>query len=130
MVITRLQRAMNDHDIEAFISCFADDYDSRQPAHPARAFRGKEQVRQNWSGVFASILDLSAELLLQVSDGPTAVAEWHWTGTQADGDVFDWTGTTVMGIQDGRIAWARLYMEPVEKGGLDIEGTVRQMTGN
>ena len=130
MVMTRLMRAMNDHDIDAFVACFTDDYDSRQPAHPARAFTGKEQVRENWSGIFDSIPDLSADLLLQVSNGLTVVAEWHWKGTQSSGEIFDWRGTTVMGTRDGQVAWGRLYMEPVEAGGLDIEGTVRQMTGN
>src|SRR5205085_8267529 len=61
-VVARLQAAMNAHDVDAFVACFAEDYDSVQPAHPDRAFRGREQVRANWSEVFAGVPDLRAGL--------------------------------------------------------------------
>ena len=47
-VLERLQRAMNDHDVEAFLANVDADYRSEQPAHPERAFGGREQVRENW----------------------------------------------------------------------------------
>jgi hypothetical protein len=38
-------------------------------------------------------------------------------------------GMTVMGLRDdGLIAWARLYMEPVERGGAAIEDAVQQLS--
>ena len=46
----RLRAAMNAHDIDAFVDCFAEDYDSEQPAHPDRAFTGRDQVRVDASG--------------------------------------------------------------------------------
>jgi hypothetical protein len=51
----RLQAAMNAHDLDAFVACFAADYDSEQPAHPGRAFRVADQVRRNWEGVVAGV---------------------------------------------------------------------------
>ena len=33
-----------------------------------------------------------------------------------------------MGIREGRIAWARLYMEPVEQAGQDIDEAMRTIT--
>ena len=50
-------------DLDAFLACFQDDYESEQPAHPDRAFRGREQVRRNWSAVFDGVPDFRAELL-------------------------------------------------------------------
>jgi hypothetical protein len=47
LVAERLAAAMNVRDIEAFVALFDEDYDSRQPAHPDRAFHGRDQVRQN-----------------------------------------------------------------------------------
>jgi hypothetical protein len=38
-------------------------------------------------------------------------------------------GVTVMGIREGRIAWARLYMEPVEQAGQNIDEAMRTITG-
>jgi hypothetical protein len=35
----------------------------------------------------------------------------------------------VMGIKDDRISWARLYMEPVEEAGQDIDEAMRTITG-
>jgi hypothetical protein len=34
-------------------------------------------------------------------------------------------GVIVMGIEAGRIRWARLYMEPVESGSAPIDEAVR-----
>ena len=39
-------------------------------------------------------------------------------------------GVMVCGVHDGRIAWARLYMEPVEQAGAGIDAAVRGMTGD
>ena len=36
---------------------------------------------------------------------------------------------SVMGIREDRIVWARLYMEPVEQAGQDIDEAMRTITG-
>jgi ketosteroid isomerase-like protein len=127
-VVARLQAAMNAHDVEAFVACFTEDYDSVQPAHPDRAFRGREQVRANWSEIFAGVPDFCAELVRLVAAGDTAWSEWHWEGTQAEGGRLDMAGVIVFGLRDDRVAWARLYVEPVEQQGAGIEAAVRDMT--
>jgi len=50
-------------------------------------------------------------------DGDTVWSEWEWQGHQRDGAPFEMAGVTVQGVKDGRIAWARLYMEPVQHEG-------------
>jgi uncharacterized protein (TIGR02246 family) len=127
-VVARLQAAMNAHDIEAFVACFTADYDSVQPAHPDRAFRGREQVRANWSAVFAGVPDFRAEVVRVAAAGDTAWSEWHWEGTQTEGGRLDMAGVIVFGLRDDRVAWARLYVEPVEQQGAGIEAAVRDMT--
>ena len=121
-VIERLNAALNEHDIDAFVACFVPDYDSVQPAHPDRAFTGSEQVRKNWSEVFAGVPDFRSELIAITAEGDTVWSEWHWQGTG-----LDMAGVTVMGIRDDLITWARLYMEPVEQGE-GIAAAVREMT--
>jgi len=125
MIAERLAAAMNAHDIDAFVACFAPDYDSVQPAHPDRAFTGSEQVRKNWTEVFAGVPDFHAELVGTSVDGDTLWAEWHWTGTG-----LDMAGVVLFGIRDGLIAWARLYVEPVEQAGAGIDAAVRDMSGD
>jgi uncharacterized protein (TIGR02246 family) len=127
-LVRRLHAAMNAHDIEAFVACFAADYDSVQPAHPDRAFRGREQVRANWSAVFAGVPDFHAELIRVNTVGDTAWSEWRWEGTQTDGGRLDMAGVIVLGLRDDVFAWARLYVEPVERAGAGIDAAVRDMT--
>jgi ketosteroid isomerase-like protein len=128
-VAAALLEAMNAHDIDAFVSRFAPDYDSRQPAHPDRAFVGRDQVRTNWSAVFSGVPDFRAELVATAVEGDTLWTEWRWRGTHEDGSPLDMAGVIVGGVQDGRLAWARLYVEPVEPGGEGIDAAVREMSG-
>ena len=128
-VATSLLDAMNAHDLDAFVSLFAEDYDSEQPVHPDRAFHGREQVRANWSEVFAGVPDFHAELLASTVDGDTAWTEWRWHGTHAaDGSPLEMAGVIILIIRSGRIARARLYVEPVEEGE-GIDAAVREMSG-
>jgi ketosteroid isomerase-like protein len=126
--VRRLHAASNDHDIEAFVACFAEDYDSAQPAHPDRAFRGREQVRANWSAVFSGVPDFRAELVRLDVVGDTAWSEWRWEGTQTDGNRLDMAGVIVFGLRDDHLASARLYIEPIEQAGAGIDAAVRDMT--
>jgi ketosteroid isomerase-like protein len=106
-----------------------EDYQSEQPAHPARTFSGREQVRENWSKLYKTIPDFRAELLRFVVIGEEEWGEWIWRGTKADGTLLEERGVTIMGIRDGRIAWGRLHIEETGQEGADITETVRRMTG-
>ena len=122
-VASALADAMNAHDIDAFVALFAPDYESEQPAHPDRAFRGRDQVRANWSSVFEGVPDFSAELVSCAEDDDVAWTEWRWHGTG-----LEMAGVIVMRVRDGQIAQASLYVEPVEHGE-GIEAAVRDMSG-
>ncbi len=128
-VAVALVEAMNAHDIDAFVALFAPDYDSRQPAHPDRAFQGRDQVRANWSAVFAGVPDFRAELIASAAEADTVWSEWRWSGTHEDGSRLEMVGVIVFGVRDGRLAWARLYVEPIEAGGEGIDAAVREMSG-
>jgi len=128
-VAAALARAMNAHDLEAFVSLFSEDYVSEQPAHPDRRFRGRDQVRANWSAVFSGVPDFRAELVASAVDSDTAWTEWRWHGTHADGSRLNMAGVIVMGVRNASIAWARLYVEPVETAGEGIDAAVREMSG-
>ncbi|GAB3193538.1 hypothetical protein GCM10027261_09160 [Geodermatophilus arenarius] len=129
LLAIRLRDAMNAHDLEAFLDCFHEDYRSEQPAHPGRGFAGREQVRANWSAVFAGVPDFSATLLGHCQDGDREWSEWRWTGTRAGAGDLDVAGVVVLGVRDGRVAWGRLYMEPVSGEEEGIDAAVRTMTG-
>jgi ketosteroid isomerase-like protein len=127
-VVTALVEAINAHDIDAFVALFAEDYDSRQPAHPDRAFRGSDQVRANWSEVFTGVPDFRADLTATAVAGDCVWSEWRWRGTHADGSRLDMAGVILFGVRAQRFTWARLYIGPVEHGE-GIEAAVRDMSG-
>lgn len=125
-VIDRLQAAQNQHDLAAFVACIALDYQSEQPVHPDKAFQGNEQVRKNWSAIFSGVPDFRAELLRSAVEGEAVWSEWYWSGTQADGRPFAMRGVTIFGVQDDRIVWGRLYMEPVQVTGAGIDAQMQR----
>ena len=126
-VMDRLVDAMNRHDIVDFVACFQDDYESYQPLRPSEAFKGSGQVRKNWSRIFESIPDVRGEILRSASSGATAWVELSVTGTRPDGNALDMRGVIINGVVDDRIAWARLYLEPLFEEGGDIDQGVGDM---
>jgi ketosteroid isomerase-like protein len=129
-VIERLTAAQNAHDLDGMLACFAEDYRSEQPLFPVRNFQGIDQVRANWSALLEGIQDFRAEIVRSAVEGDTVFVEVHWTGTKADGAPFDERGVLIMGVQDDRITWGRLYVDEVEREGADIDAVVRRMAGS
>ncbi|WP_173923113.1 nuclear transport factor 2 family protein [Agromyces sp. Marseille-P2726] len=129
VVIDRLVAAMNDHDLDRMVALFHPAYDSRQPAHPGRAFVGREQVRANWAAMFGGIPDFRAEVVRSVQDGDLNWSEWVWRGIRSDGQPFEVRGVTLFEIRDGLIVAGTLYVEDVERAPLGIEDAVEGMSG-
>src|SRR3954449_10185286 len=111
-VAERLAVAMNAPDIDAFVECFADDYDSAQPTHPDRAFRGREQVRANWSAVFVGVPDFRAEIVRFDAVGDTVWSEWRWDGTQTDGGRLDMAGVIIFRVRADHVSSRALLPVP------------------
>ena len=126
-MMERLRDATNAHDPRGMAALFAEDYRSVQPLHPSRAFGGRAQVLENWTSVFAGVPDFSSELVASSGDGKTEWGEWDWRGHHPDGSAFAMRGITILVVRDDLIAEARLYMEPVEVGGGDIDEAVRDL---
>jgi hypothetical protein len=123
----QLISAMNRHDAIAVADLFATDYRSEQPLHPNRGFGGSEQVLANWMSVFEGVPDFFAEQIASISEAGIVWTEWRWAGTHVDGSAFLMRGVMVIGVREDKIAWARLYMEPVEQGGADIDAAVSDL---
>jgi ketosteroid isomerase-like protein len=126
----RMLAALNAHDLDAFVACFHEDYRSEHPAHPDRAFTGREQVRENWAAMFAGIPDFRAELAACAGDDTTRWQEWVIQGTRRDGAPLDLRGVIICELRDGRIAAARLYLEEVASTSETIAETVQRRTGS
>jgi ketosteroid isomerase-like protein len=127
-LLDQITLAINDHDVDALTAAFAEDVDSRQPAHPERNFQGAAQIRQNWAAIFAAVPNLTARLERSVTDGATIWAEWDWRGTRHDGQPHRMRGVTILGEREGRAMWVRLYMEPVVQAEGGIDQAINELT--
>ena len=125
-MVDKLLRATNDHDLDALVACFAEDYVNETPLHPARGFQGREQVRRNWEQIFAFVPDLRAAVPRRSIEGGTAWTEWEMTGTRRDGTGHHMRGVVVFGVGDGVARWARFYLEPVDDGDGTVDDAVRE----
>jgi ketosteroid isomerase-like protein len=116
VVAQRLCRAVRAHDLDALVDCFTVGYRNETPAHPARGFVGREQVRRNWREIFAGVPDITADVLRTAVSGDELWSEWEMRGTRRDGSLHLMRGVVVFGVLGDRADWARFYLEPVDPG--------------
>jgi ketosteroid isomerase-like protein len=114
-VADRLLSAINAHDLDGIVACFAEDFVSEAPAHPARAVKGRENVRRNWTMMLTERPDVRATVLASVTDGDATWSEWEFTGTNRDGTPFHDRGVIVMVIDGDVMVSNRWFVEPVEQ---------------
>jgi ketosteroid isomerase-like protein len=120
----RLQAATNAHDVEAVVDCFTSDYVNVAPAHPARAFTGRGQVRSNWEQIFAFVPDITVRVLAQAGDDREVWSEWEMTGTRRDGSRHELCGVILFSLREGRASAARFFLEPVDETPVPIDEVV------
>jgi ketosteroid isomerase-like protein len=124
-LLERLVAAVDRHDLDALEDCFAPRYRNETPAHPAQGFTGREQVRRNWEQIFTFVPDITAKVLRCHCAGGVTWSEWEMTGTRRDGTAHQMAGVILFGVRDGRFAWARFYLEPVQAAGAGATEAVR-----
>jgi ketosteroid isomerase-like protein len=127
-LLRRFAAAINAHDLDAIVSCFAPDYHDVEPAHPRRQIVGGEEVvRKNWGTVLRSVTDFRTEVQTIAAEGDVGLIEHDWSGTKLDGTRLHLRGVNVFGVRNGQFAWGRIYLESVEEEGMDLDERVRQM---
>lgn len=97
------------------------------PAHPARGFRGAEQVRRNWAQLFDGIPDLSARVLAMVGADAAVWSEWEMSGTRPDGIAHLMRGVIIFRVAAGKVISARFYLEPVEDASGDVDAQIARV---
>lgn len=127
-VIDRLVHAVNGHDLEGLVACFADNYVNETPVHPRRGFTGRDQVRTNWTQIFAGVPDIEAVVLRRAESDDGLWTEWEMSGTRSeDGGAFRMCGVVIFGISRDVISSARFYLEPAEQASGDVDAHTRRV---
>jgi len=127
-VIDRLVEVTNAHDLEGLVGCFAPAYVNETPAHPARGFSGRDQVRRNWEQIFAAVPDVVATVRSSVVDDDAVWSEWTMSGTRADGSRHRMAGVIIFRVSGSEICSARFYLEPLDDGGAGVDEAIREAT--
>jgi ketosteroid isomerase-like protein len=120
LLLERMRAALDAHDLDAFVGFFRDDYVGERPRHPGTPMSSRDDVRRNWEEVISDVPDLRVEVPAAVEDGNTIWSEWRAYGTARSGAELELRGVIIFGIQDGQVAWSRMYMEPVEHEGVPL----------
>ena len=127
-VVDRLVQAINGHDVDGMVSCFAEDYANETPVHPQRSFTGSDQVRRNWTQIFAGVPDIEAAVLRRIESDDQVWTEWEMSGIRLeDGERFLMRGVVIFGIRGPMILSARFYLEPAEVISGDVDAHTRRV---
>lgn len=126
--VDRLVAATNAHDIDTLVSCFAPDYSLANPAHPARSFTGRDQVRRNWTALFAGVPDLRCEVTATAVAGDMVWTEMAMSGSRRDGHRHEMAGVMVFRVTQGQISEGRFFLEAVDHAAIDNDTVIERLT--
>jgi SnoaL-like protein len=122
-LLEQMRAALDAHDLDAFVEFFREDYVGERPRHPGAKISSRDDVRANWAEVIADMPDLRVDVPAAVEDGNRIWSEWRAYGTSS-GALLELRGVIIFGIENGLVAWSRMYLEPVEQG-LSLEDLAR-----
>jgi hypothetical protein len=105
--------AINQKDLDRMVDCFDADYESIQPAHPDRSFRGRDRLADNWKWVFRRFDMFEATVLDFAVRDETIWTEWIWRGIDENDDHVTVRGVMIFTVNRGVFQCGRLYLEPV-----------------
>jgi ketosteroid isomerase-like protein len=115
-LLEQMRAALDAHDLDTFVEFFREDYVGERPRHPASKISTREDVRANWAEVISDVPDLRVEVPAAVEDGDRIWSEWRAYGTARSGAMLELRGVIIFGLQGDKVAWSRMYLEPVEQG--------------
>ena len=93
-LLERLAAAVNSHDLDALVGCFAPGYRNETPAHPAQGFTARGQVQRNWEQIFTFMPDIAA---------PTRPGHSTWAPAWTSSAVISGTGPASAGHRAARV---------------------------
>ena len=116
LLLEKMRAALDAHDLDAFVEFFREDYVGERPRHPGSPVSSREDVRANWAEIISDVPDLRVDVPAAVQDGNRIWSEWRAYGTAHSGAMLELRGVIIFGLEGDKVAWSRMYMEPVEAG--------------
>jgi ketosteroid isomerase-like protein len=116
-VLERVLDGFNRHDLDAIMSCFADDCVFESPRGPdpwGRRFLGRDEVRDGLGTRFRTIPDVHYESGGDFVSGDRGVSEWTLTGTTVDGERLEVRGCDLWTFRGDEIVCKNSFWKIVE----------------
>jgi ketosteroid isomerase-like protein len=117
-VLERVLDGFNGHDLDAIMSCFADDCVFESPRGPdpwGRRFTGRADVRKGLGMRFRTIPDVHYEGAGDFVSGERAASEWTLTGTTVDGERLEVRGCDLWTFRGDEIVCKNSFWKIVER---------------
>ncbi|MGZ8692376.1 MAG: nuclear transport factor 2 family protein [Gaiellaceae bacterium] len=127
LLVEQMRAALDAHDLDAFVDFFHEDYSGERPRHPGSQKSNRDEVRGTWTEILRDVPDLRVEIPAAVQEGDTIWSEWRVYGTARSGAMLELRGVVIFGVQADRIAWSRMYLEPVELEGRPLPGFIEPL---
>jgi ketosteroid isomerase-like protein len=127
LLVEQMCAALDAHDLDRFVEFFHEDYSGERPRHPDSRKSNREEVRGNWSEMIHDVPDLRVEIPAAIQEGDTIWSEWRVYGTARSGALLEVGGVIIFGVEEGRVVWSRMYLEPVEQEGKPLPGFIEPL---
>ena len=117
-VLERVLDGFNRHDLDAILSCFAEDCVFESPRGPdpwGRRFEGRAQVREGLAARFAGIPDVHYGDGVHFVSDDRGASEWTLTGTTLDGARLELRGCDLWTFRGDEIVRKDSYWKIVEQ---------------
>ena len=122
-VLQRWERAQQERDLEALVSCWHPDVDTVHLLRPDRSWRGSDTYRSAMARIWEKSPAGREEV---VSSGVVGNRIYLETLTyHADGSIVPCV--SVLEVEDGKIRRARVYTDRPMRDGLSMDGWVHDM---
>ena len=102
--VTRVVEALNAHDLDAFVACYAEDATIDDGDDNVFA-RGHDELRTRYGALFERFADVRVEALARVDVGAFVVVHERVTGRAPEAEFH----VAVYQVRDGVIARERLF---------------------
>ena len=110
-LLERFHTAINTRDLTNLVHLLQVDFEYFDLFRPENNSTGLEAARTRWDGLFNRYPNFQADLVRQAIEGNTIWTEWRWRGGPSGNENgFKQVGVVIFGVEQGLLAWARLFM--------------------
>lgn len=126
--IDGLHQLEENRELEAIVATYADNSVVGNIVSPEQ-FEGREGAREFWTKYREAFGTVHSEFRNIITTDDAAALEWTTTGTNIEGEPFQYDGVSLLEIEDGLITRFRAYFNPSDLGKQIVKPIVATTAG-